>query len=76
MSAASVMASNIELLANHPMITHWSQIDAHTVAMRLGKCDICNAMAHAKDGIETPCDDCKADAGVECSWNCSTNWGS
>jgi hypothetical protein len=47
MSAASVMASNIELLSNHPTITHWSQIDAHTIAMRLGKCDICNAKGTA-----------------------------
>jgi hypothetical protein len=69
-----VMAANAELFATHPAIQHWGDIDAHTIAMRLGKCDICNAMAHAKDGLETPCDDCKADSGVDCSWNCSTNW--
>jgi len=70
-----VIASNNELFTTHPAIQHWGDIDAHTIAMRLGKCDICNAMAHAKDGLETPCDDCKADAGVEFSWNCLTKWG-
>ena len=38
-----VIASNIELFATHPAIQHWGDIDAHTIAMRLGKCEICNA---------------------------------
>jgi hypothetical protein len=73
-TADQIIAANNAMLASHPDIKNWDDIHAHTIAMRLGKCDICNAMAHAKDGLETPCDDCKADAGVDCSWNCSTNW--
>jgi hypothetical protein len=42
-----VIASNIELFASHPAIQHWGDVDAHTIAMRLGKCDICNAKGTA-----------------------------
>lgn len=34
-----------------------------------------NALEAAKEGLEISCDDCGAEAGVECSWNCSSNWG-
>jgi hypothetical protein len=34
----------------------------------------CNAGSEAPFGIDEYCPDCRAPAGVECAWSCSSNW--
>jgi hypothetical protein len=41
-TADQIIAANNAMLASHPDIKNWDDIHAHTIAMRLGKCDICN----------------------------------
>lgn len=35
---------------------------------------VCNTGSETPFGLDEDCPDCRAPAGVDCDWSCSSNW--
>lgn len=50
------------------------QVDDTTSDINGPDAHVCNTRTEAPFGLDEPCPDCLAPAGVDCDWSCSSNW--
>jgi len=54
--------------------TSRDELDRSVCETGLPDAHLCNAGAETPFGLDEDCPDCRASAGVECDWSCSSNW--